>query len=211
MARRIWTPKEIKMLLTQYPTTTTPEMCKMLGRSVGSIYSMANVLGITKTEDYLRKHVHVMDPKLGAKTRFKPGQEAHNKGKKMPAHVYAKARRTMFKPGQLPHNTLQDGVIRTRTDKNGTKRPFIRVALGKWVEMKNHVWEQANGPMPKGHCIALKDGNPFNYKLENLECITMAENMQRNTIHNYPEEIKSTIRIVAKLNKNIRKHGEEQA
>jgi hypothetical protein len=176
----------------------------MLNRTRGSIYSMVGILGIKKTEDYLRKHVHVMDAAIGQKTRFKKGQTPYNKGKKMPQNVYQKAKRTMFRKGNLPHNTKADGVLTTRTDKNGTKRPWIRLAKGKWQEMKNYVWEQANGPIPKGHCVAVKDGNPFNYDLKNLLCITQAENMQRNTIHNYPEEIKSTIRTLSKLKKELR-------
>lgn len=208
MNSKKWTDEEIELLRKHYPITRTEDVCRMLGRSRGSIYSMVACLGIKKTEDYLKQHVYVMDPKIGKSTRFKPGQKPVNKGKKMPKDVYDKVRKTMFKKGQMPHNTLSNGTITTRTDKNGIKRPFIRVELGKWVEMKNHVWQLENGTIPKGFCIALKDGNPFNYQLENLECISRQENMARNTIHNYPEEIKQTIRVLTKVKRELR-NGEE--
>lgn len=209
MAGRKWTDKDLELLRKHYPTTTTAEMCRMLNRSVRSIYSMAKLLDVRKTEEYLREHVFVMEPAIGEATRFKKGQTPPNKGKKMPQTVYQKVKGTMFKKGNLPHNTKKDGAVSTRTDKNGTKRPWIRLQKGQWVEMKNYVWENENGPIPPGHCIALKDGNPFNYDLKNLECITRQENMERNTIHNYPEDIKQTIIILSKLNKKVRTDGEE--
>ena len=150
MAGRIWTTEEITMLRTLYPTMLTTKLAANMQRSVKSLYSMAGILGVNKTATYLKEHGSQLDGIIGKETRFKKGHATYNKGKKMPKELYKKCAHTMFKKGQLPHNTLRDGVIRTRTDKNGTKRPFIRVALSKWVEMKNHVWEQENGPLPKG-------------------------------------------------------------
>lgn len=37
----------------------------------------------------------------------------------------------------------------------------------------------------------------------NLELISREENMRRNTIHHYPEELKEVIRTFSKLNKKI--------
>ena len=207
--KRMWTEEEMQAMVELYADTKTDDICKMLNRSRSAVYGMAEKLNLKKSAQYPKDHVHVMGTEIGKETRFKKGQESWNKGRKMSSSVYEKAKGTMFKKGQLPHNTLQDGIIRTRTDKNGTKRPWIRVSLGKWVEMKNYVWQQQNGDIPKGYCIAVKDGNPFNYSIDNLECISKQENMQRNTIHNYPEEIKSTIRILTKLKKQTR-DGEKQ-
>lgn len=207
--KRIWTEEEMQTMVELYANTKTDDICKMLNRSRSSVYGMADKLKLKKSAQYLKDHVNVMDADLGKATRFQKGQLSWNKGRKMSSSVYQKAKRTMFKKGQLPHNTLHDGIVRTRTDKNGTKRPWIRMSLGKWVEMKNHVWQQHNGDIPKGYCIAVKDGNPFNYSIDNLECISKADNMKRNTIHNYPEEIKTTIRILTKLKKQTR-DGEKQ-
>jgi hypothetical protein len=51
--------------------------------------------------------------------------------------------------------------------------------------------------------VVFKDGNQLNCIIENLECISNAELMQRNTIHRFPAELKSTIRLVNKLKRNI--------
>ena len=51
--------------------------------------------------------------------------------------------------------------------------------------------------------ISFKDKNPMNCVIENLEIITRKENMNRNTIHNYPTEVKQLIKLNSKLKKAI--------
>ena len=203
MNGRPWTDADLALLKEKYADTLTADLMQLLQRSERSIYAQAKLHGLRKSEAYLNKYVYTMDAEIGRASRFKPGHATHNKGQKMPPEVYAVAAKTMFKPGIVPHNTKCDGATTVRTDKNGTKRPYIRVSLGVWVEMKNHVWQQAYGPVPKGMCVVVLDGNPFNHTLENLACITKRENMARNTIHNYPEEIKATIKTITKLKTKI--------
>lgn len=130
-------------------------------------------------------------------------------GKKMPAHVYEKAKATMFKKGQLPHNTKYDGYISVRRDTDGRQYFFIRVALGEMVHLHRKLWTDAHGPVKPGHVIAFKDGNQGNCVLENLEEITKAERLRRTTIMNYPPEIRNVMRLLGKLNKELKNHGQE--
>ena len=44
----------------------------------------------------------------------------------------------------------------------------------------------------------------MNLELTNRECIPMAENANRNTIHRFPDDLKKVIRLKAKLNKHIK-------
>ena len=71
------------------------------------------------------------------------------------------------------------------------------------------IYQDAYGPIPKNHIIVFKDRNTLNVTLENLECITRQENMQRNTLHRLAPEIKQTIRVLTKLKKTI-KNGKKQ-
>jgi len=74
----------------------------------------------------------------------------------------------------------------------------------KLVYKHKWVWEQATGKkVPKAHNIVFKDGDNLNTNIENLECISNAELMRRNTIHRYPQELVSQIRKVSKLKKLI--------
>lgn len=57
---------------------------------------------------------------------------------------------------------------------------YVQVATGKRISRGRHVWEQVYGEIPKGYIIRHKDGNKFNDKIGNLECISRAENILRN-------------------------------
>ncbi len=108
-------------------------------------------------------------------------------------------KKTQFKKGSSPHNTKPDGYIREQKDGYF----YIRVGLKKWTSLHRHIWEQANGEIPKGMIPVFKDKNPKNYTLDNLEVISRAENMKRNSIHNYPPEINKTLQLVRVLTRKI--------
>jgi hypothetical protein len=206
--RKKWTPSEIKTLKKLYPNTRMPEMQAALGKSKSAIYYKADHLGLRRSPEYMQMQ---WDSQKGINnnpaTNFPKGLIPWNKGKKYQAHP--NTLRTSFAKGHLPHNTAEgDGVRRKRTSAGG--HWFQRVALGKWVEVKTLVWEAENGPIPPKHVLRFIDGDPDNLALENIECIHRSQNMARNTVHQYPEEVKQQIRALAgfkrKLNK-IKKNG----
>ena len=47
-----------------------------------------------------------------------------------------------------------------------------------WLEHR-YVWTQANGEIPKGMHIDHINGNKTDNRLENLQCITRTQNLQR--------------------------------
>lgn len=204
--KRKWTEDEMRVLRELYPHTRTIEICKVLNRSPSSVYGRANAHGIKKSQEFIDYLLSLEAERLrkhGNATRFKKGQDAWNKGIK----GYTSANVTSFKKGQLPHNTKQEGD--TRLDKEGYV--LVKVAHKKWIRKHRLIWEEANGPIPKGYYLRTKDGNKENYSLDNMELVTMAENMKRNTVHRYPEELKKTMRALFKLKRTIRKkHGTKQ-
>ena len=72
------------------------------------------------------------------------------------------------------------------------------------------VWRAAHGPAPAGHAVIFRDGDKRNVALSNLECVSRAENMRRNSIHRYPPELKKTIRAAAKLRRTIEEYDNEK-
>lgn len=140
--------------------------------------------------------------------RFKKGHTPFNRGKKqseyMSAEAIEKTKATRFQKGHKPHNTKYDGVVSLRADKTGRHYKYIRISEGVWELYHRSVWERVNGKIPEGHLIAFKDGNSLNTRLDNLEMISMVENMYRNSTHDYPEEIIPSMVLINKLENKLK-------
>ncbi len=72
-----------------------------------------------------------------------------------------------------------------------------------WIPEHVRLWEKTYGPVPKGHAIAFKNNNRTDIRLDNLERIMRRELMARNTVHNLPKELASTIQLLGALNRQI--------
>ena len=152
--------------------------------------------------------------KRKCESRYSKGRIPENKGKKQSEYMTREAIErtsgTRFKKGNVPQNAFdRDGVVTVRTDhkdRNGKQYQWIRLALGRWKQLHVHVWSEKNGAVPKGHVVAFKDGNTLNAGIENLELITRAENMARNSyITNYPKDVQDLIRLKGAINRQINK------
>lgn len=214
--RQFWTPYKISLLRKLYPHTSTKIVAEKVNMSIYSCYNKAYFLGLKKTKKFLgskESGIFIKGSKIGKNTQFKKGHIPINKGKKqseyMSPEAIEKSKKYRYKKGNIPKQTLYDGAITIRNDKRGIPHKYIRIAKAKWVELQIHNWSSINGNIPKGMILSCIDGNTMNCEPDNWKLITKKENMLRNTIHQYPEEIKSTIRLISKLTKIIDKHGEK--
>jgi len=190
---RLWEEVERKYLEKHFPHNRTADCAFELKRSSSAVQQQANKMKIRKSAFFMRSK------ESGKKIK---GEKAWNKGiSYMPGGRCAEG---WFKDGHIPYNTKEDGFISVRLDKSGRPYPHIRLHLGVWKMLHVHIWEENNGPTPEGMIIVFKDGDTFNPDLSNLELITRAENMQRNTIHRFPAELKEQIRLLAKLERKIK-------
>jgi len=209
MSRKLWTANELIILKKDYPITPSFLIATKLNRSVRSIYSQANIMGLKKTEEFNSSEFsgRMINGNFGMATRFKKNHIPFNAGKKWDDFMSEKSKvnslKTTFKKGNKPPNTLHDGIITYRADSR-TKRVYkhIRISLGKWQMLHVYNWEQINGKLPKGKILAFI-GSTDDCSVSNLILITRAENMKRNSIQRYPDEIKQTIRTLTKLKKII--------
>lgn len=196
-----WSVNDDNYLLENYGTLTANQIGINIGRTRASVKNRCTKLKLK------------LDPETRAKQcdigKFRSGQDSWNKGKKqsdyMSKEAIKRTKATRFKKGNLPHNTKADGVITVRKDNRGIPYQFIRIGSGEWIHLHWQVWFDKNGQIPEGGIVRFKDGNTMNCVIENLELIDMAENMKRNTIHRYPEDLKELIRLQAKLNRKISK------
>ena len=198
MTKRIWTDKEAKKLTALYPVTSHPKLMKIFKRSSASIYGKAELLGLSKDPAYMAELKKVFVANLvegGKKTRFGK-TESWNKGTK----GIMKANSGTFKKGRLPHNTRQHGEESFDKDNH----ILVKIGHNHWVKKHFLLWESVNGKVPKGMVLRFKNGNPHDIRIDNLQVITKAENMQKNVVHHYPAELKQTIKLVNKLKKTIK-------
>ena len=116
----------------------------------------------------------------GLTGRFKKGQIPHNKGKHTP--TVGRMGETQYKKGNLPHNTRPIGYERITKDGYIEVKVKMRPSSPSCndnFKAKHHlIWEEANGPIPKGYKLTFLDGNKQNCTLENLALVTNAEHLQ---------------------------------
>ena len=210
MNGQIWTAAEDKIMSAIYPNKPSAVVAKKLNRSIRSVYQRARTLGISKTEKFMKSPLSGGFQKgsnIGSEYRFTKGTSPANKGKKqtdyMTAAAIKKTVATRFKKGQKTHNEKSDGAISIRKDKRGIPYQHIRIAKAKWICLHIYIYEQHYGKIPPGGVIRFLDKNTLNCDITNLKLIDKATNMQLNTIHRYPPEVKSLIMLQGKLVKTI--------
>jgi len=209
MKKRLWTQAETEYLIMHYANTDTEAIAMYLNRDVKKVLAKANKIGLKKTKEYIQRRSVEAYQKFKHKyqpSHFQKGHVPANKGVAMKKEVYAKLERTMFKKGTVPHNFRPAGS--ERESKDG----YLEVKVNdsnKWQLKHRVIWENANGKIEKGFIIAFKDNNKKNCCLENLEKITLQDNMKRNSIIQYPEELQQVIRLKGKLKRTIKKLEDE--
>jgi hypothetical protein len=202
MNRNFWTEQEIKFLFDKYPDMKTADIAAIMGRPIGGVNGKAYELKLKKSFKHMKALLEIEAKKLataGKQYQFKKGQTSHNKGQKMSKELYEKCKRTMFKPGNKPGNIKKVGA--SRKDVDGYT--YVKIADNDWRLKHRVVYENANGPVPANHVVIFKDNNMHNFDINNLQMISQKENMLRNTIHQYPEQIQELIKLKNKLKKKI--------
>lgn len=206
--KTVWTIEMVLLLQEKYPTTLSQDLADQMNIKLSSVHNKAYVLKLKKDPIWFKSIMKEISQAKGPNSgQFKKGIIPFNKGKKMPDHVREKAKATMFKTGIVPHNTRQIGEFSDRPDKSGATYRYIKVAHADWRLYHRAIWEERHGKIPKGYRIHFKDGNTLNCSIENLECLTDQEAMDRNRITKYPLEIQEVIKLKNKLNKKIKDHG----
>ena len=133
--------------------------------------------------------------------QFQKGSIPHNKGKKMPRHVYEKASPTMFKKGNIPSNRKE--LYSERVEKDGYI--YIKIKDGNknrnWIPKQRYIYEKEHGKIPDNHKVIFADGDITNFDINNLILVSNAELliMNRNNLYKSDRELTISGSVVAKL------------
>lgn len=131
--------------------------------------------------------------------RFKKGVKVWNKGVKYTAG--GRSTKTQFKKGSIPPNLREEGSEVVRKDgytyikHNGKPQLKHRVLYQEHHKVTLETWQY----------VSFKDGNKQNFNIDNLELKSRADMMSKNTIHQYPQELKEVILVLGKVKKTIKK------
>jgi hypothetical protein len=205
--RKFWSNTEIETLKKMYCDTDTCSIANLLGRNINAVYGMANKLKLKKTDQYLATlNSNRILTENQRNCCFKKGSTPPNKGKKhaeyMTPEQIEKTKKSRYKKGNVPFNVKYDGHERISVDGYVE----IRISQGVYKLKHRELWIKQNGSIPEDCVVIFKDGNKQNIVIENLQLITRAENMLRNSIQQYPAELITTLKLVSKLKKTIKQH-----
>jgi len=187
-----WSDAEERALRRLYATHTAREIGERLGRSRIAIKNKALKLGLGNC---------VKSHNAGC---FKPGLVPWNKGTRYIAG--GRSAETRFQPGDKPHTWNPVGhervskegyLLRKVTDTGVTRRDYRPV--------HHLVWQEAGREIPPGHALVFRDGDKRNFALGNLELVTRADLMRRNSYHNYGPEIAATVQLRGAIMRQINK------
>lgn len=94
--------------------------------------------------------------------------------------VSPESKKYWFKKGHSVHNKKplgsefkMKGYVMVKVKMDGSE-------YEKWKPKQVHIWEQHNGPLPKGYIITFIDGDKSNLNINNLACIKKSVNGAMN-------------------------------
>lgn len=213
MTRRFWTPAEVELLRRAYADHTTEALATTFNRTVGQVHQKANKLGLKKSAAYLaRIAANSGLAEAGRATRRQPGQAPWNKGKPGSTGTHPNSRKTQFRRGERRGIAVEmyQPIGTERISKDGyleIKTNDDMPLQGRWQAVHRIVWEAAHGQIPAKHVVRFLPGQHTTVRAEitadRLECISMVENMRRNTVHRYPKEIARAVQLMGALNRRI--------
>jgi hypothetical protein len=226
--KRLWSRADDAELRRRYPHEATEQLARDLRRSRLSTYQRAQKLGLAKSAAYMASPAACRlrrGDNPGVAFRFPKGHVPANKGLRRPGYSPGRMRETQFKKGQRSgvaaavyqpigaERISRDGYLERKTHDvlpDGiSAKEANRLRQRRWRPVHVIVWEAANGPVPRGHAVVFKNGDKRDIRLDNLELITRAELMRRNTVHNLPPPVVKAVQMLGALNRQIRR--KEQA
>jgi len=147
----------------------------------------------------------------GRTGQFRSGAAPWNTGTK----GATSSNRTSFKKGQAPVNQKPLGHERicTKDDyvliKVAEKNPYTG-APTRYRHKHVVIWEQQNGPVPKGYVVSFFDGNKRNFSPENLKLIDRSHlcRYNKNRVNDLPPSLIPAMKTVVDLKLKVHERNQ---
>tara|TARA_R100000027_G_scaffold66875_1_gene63805 strand:+ start:1405 stop:2022 length:618 start_codon:yes stop_codon:yes gene_type:complete len=193
-----WSPEDLVALEKIYRDTDNITLARIFRRSRSSIKNIANQNGWKKSAAHMAKNPGC----------FKPGGKPWNTGISYSAPG---SEHTRFKKGHRPPNWVPVGSERVTKD-NYLERKLHDTGKMRhdWVPVSHIEWQKHNGrSVPKGHAVIFRDGDKRNFAGPNLELISRADLMRRNSYQNLPEPLPQIIQLRGALTAKINRRSKQ--
>lgn len=165
---RKYTPEMIEYLKAHAKGTTNKKLAELMTERFGIVFEPKRVSEI-------KKNRHISSGLTGW---FEKGHIPANKGEHPP--TVGRMAETQFKKGQRAMNARPVGSLRLRSDGYIYIKWQEHHKNKNWMQLHKYIYELAYGEVPKGYMVTFKDGNREHIALDNLELISMRENVRMN-------------------------------
>lgn len=193
---------------------SSKDMAAMVNAKFGTNYS-ENVIKTFRQRHGIRS---------GLTGWYQKGHPPGTKGKtleeicKFDPEKIARVKSTQFKKGQLPPNQLPVGTIKMNSEGYLLKKVAEKgYQWDRWKFLHRLVWEENNGPIPKGMTIIFKDGNRENCDISNLMMVergisaVMSKKNLRFADPELTEASANMVRLMIKANKMKKGRKDERS
>lgn len=190
-----WTPEADAQLASLYATMSAVEVAAVMGCNKSSVKNRVHKLGLKKPSDHVNHGC------------FVAGSLPWNKGKRFDSG--GRSHETRFKKGSKPQTWKPVGYERvTKDGYRERKMTDTGVTRHDFVGLHTMLWIEHHGDVPKGCAIVFRNGDKTDIRIENLECVTRAELMRRNSYHTrFPQEVRHLVQLRGAITRQINKRA----
>lgn len=201
-------------------------LARNLGRTTSGIYQRVRKLRLKKPADWnaqcARRRWAEGRHENSRRRHFPKGHVPANKGLRRPGYAPGRMAETQFKKGTR-RGAANANWVPVGTEKVDPKRKVLMrkvtddptlLPVYRWRPVHVLAWESVHGPVPAGHIVVFRRGmktyTASEITADKLELVTRAENMRRNTIHQYPPAIADAMRLVGQVKRAARRHDGQE-